>query len=436
MRIEVNVPNLPESVSDATLLDWHKKPGDRVEKNENLIDLETDKVVLEVPVPESGVLQEIRRGKGDVVGSGDVLAVIDTEAQPAVAEAAPSATAPDASGIAEAPKPAEPTVAEARKPEAAVPEPAAASAPKPAFSQPLSPAVRRLLTEHNLAASDIPNNGRLTKEEVLAYVASRKAGPAATASVTPIAAAAAVAPRPRLIETEARTGERRVPMTRLRARIAERLIEAQRTTATLTTFNEVNLHKVFELRNQHRDKFEKAHGVKLGFMSFFVKAAVEALKRYPIVNASVEGGDVVYHDYYDIGLAVSTDRGLVVPVLRDADKLGFAEIEKAVVEFSKKARDGKLTYEELNGGTFTITNGGIFGSLLSTPILNPPQSAILGMHAIKERPVVEDGQIVIRPVIYLAMSYDHRIIDGREAVSCLFTIKELLEEPSRLLLGV
>lgn len=424
MRIEVTVPNLPESVSDATLLDWHKQPGDRVEKNENLIDLETDKVVLEVPVPESGVLREIRRGKGDVVASGDLLAVIDTEVR---AAEAPAAVVEEAAPPGEAaPKPEPIAVAEQPKP-----------VPRLDYTQPLSPAVRRLLMEHHLDPSEIPSHGRLTKQDVLAYLANRQSG-AAKAPAAPEPRTEAPPARPRPVETpaESRGGDRRVPMTRLRARIAERLIEAQRTTATLTTFNEINLQKIFDLRHQHREKFEKQHGVKLGFMSFFVKAAVEALKRYPIVNASVEDNDIVYHDYYDIGLAVSTDRGLVVPVLRDADTLGFAEIEKAVVEFSKKARDGKLTYEELNGGTFTITNGGIFGSMLSTPILNPPQSAILGMHAIKERPVVEDGQIVIRPMIYLALSYDHRIIDGREAVSCLFTIKELLEDPTRLLLGV
>jgi 2-oxoglutarate dehydrogenase E2 component (dihydrolipoamide succinyltransferase) len=423
MRIEVTVPNLPESVSDATLLDWHKQPGERVEKNENLIDLETDKVVLEVPVPESGVLQEIRRGKGDVVASGDLLAVIDTEARAAEAPAAEEEAAPPGEAT-----PAEPA-AEAEQPK---------PAPRLDYAQPLSPAVRRLLMEHHLDPSEISSHGRLTKQDVLAYLANRQSAgaKAAAAAPEPRIEAPPARPRPAAPAAEARGGDRRVPMTRLRARIAERLIEAQRTTATLTTFNEVNLQKVFDLRHQHREKFEKQHGVKLGFMSFFVKAAVEALKRYPIVNASVEDNDIVYHDYYDIGLAVSTDRGLVVPVLRDADTLGFAEIEKAVVEFSKKARDGKLTYEELNGGTFTITNGGIFGSMLSTPILNPPQSAILGMHAIKERPVVEDGQIAIRPMIYLALSYDHRIIDGREAVSCLFTIKELLEDPTRLLLGV
>jgi 2-oxoglutarate dehydrogenase E2 component (dihydrolipoamide succinyltransferase) len=426
MRIEVTVPNLPESVSDATLLDWHKRPGEPVGKSDTLIDLETDKVVLEVPVPEAGVLTEVFRQKGDVVTSGDLLAVIETEARPAAAP-----TAPEAPASAEPPPAAVAAVAETVE---AAAEPAA---PERRLELPptLSPAVRRLLTEHDLDPAEIVGSGhegRITKQDVLDYLA-RAAKQVPAAQAAPRAAPARNQPA---IAQPARPGERRVPMTRLRARIAERLIEAQRTTATLTTFNEVNLKGIFDLRNRYRTKFEQAHQTKLGYMSFFVKAAVEALKRYPIVNSSLEGNDIVYHDYYDIGLAVSTDRGLVVPVLRDADKLDFADIEKAVVEFSKRARDGKLTYEELNGGTFTITNGGIFGSMLSTPILNPPQSAILGMHAIKERPVVEDGQIVIRPMIYLALSYDHRIIDGREAVSCLFTIKELLEDPGRLLLGV
>ncbi|SMF95472.1 2-oxoglutarate dehydrogenase E2 component [Methylomagnum ishizawai] len=409
MRIEVTVPNLPESVSDAVLLDWHKRPGDPVLKSDNLIDLETDKVVLEVPVPENGVLLEILRHKGDVVTSGELLAVIDTEAKPAAAAPVP-----------EPPKPS-------------APPPAAAPEPRPEFPPTLSPAVRRMLSEHGLDSAAIQGTGRegrLTREDVQHYLDHQQAAPA-----RPAAEPARPAPTPQPAPAT-RPGDRRVPMTRLRARIAERLIDAQRSTATLTTFNEVNLKNINDLRKRYRDKFEQAHKVKLGYMSFFVKAAVEALKRYPIVNSSVEGNDIVYHDYYDIGLAVSTDRGLVVPVLRDADQKDFADIEKAVVEFSKRARDGKLTYEELNGGTFTITNGGIFGSMLSTPILNPPQSAILGMHAIKDRPVVEDGQIVIRPMIYLALSYDHRIIDGRDAVSCLYTIKELLEDPGRLLLGV
>lgn len=413
MRIEVTVPNLPESVTDATLLDWHKKPGDPVQKNETLVDLETEKVILEVPVPDNGVLQEVHHVKGDVVASGELLAVIETEVRPTVAE----------------------TAAPPKRPEpAAVPE----AAPRPAtFAQPMGPSVRRLILEHNLDPTQIKGTGRegrLTKQDVLDYLESRKRkaseeiAPARKPEPAPMEKPAARAPEGR--------GERRVPMTRLRARIAERMIEAQHTTATLTTFNEVNMQKIFDLRNEHRARFEQQYKIKLGFMSFFVKAAVEGLRRFPIVNASVDGNDIVYHDYYDIGIAVSTDRGLVVPILRDADRLDFAEIEKAIVDFSQRARDGKLSFEELSGGTFTITNGGIFGSMLSTPILNPPQSAILGMHVIKERPVVENGQIVIRPMIYLALSYDHRIIDGREAVTFLFTLKELLEDPVRLLLKI
>jgi len=419
MRIEVLVPNLPESVSDATLLDWHHQAGERVNKDAKLIDLETDKVILEVPVPETGLLQEIRRGKGDVVASGDVIAVIDTEAatgiagMPAATQTAPTAPPPE-------PPPSEP-----------VTPPAQATATA-AYSQPISPTVRRLLREHQLEPTDIPVAGRITKQDVLNFLEQRAASVATEsqpAAATPASFQSAASPT-------GRASDRRVPMTRIRARIAERMQEAQRSTATLTTFNEVNLKKIFELRNAHRGLFEKTHQVKLGLMSFFVKASVEALKRFPIVNASVEGQEIVYHDYYDIGIAVTTERGLVVPVLRDADTLGYAEIEKAINDYSIRGRDGKLSFEELAGGTFTITNGGIFGSMLSTPILNPPQSAILGMHAIKERPVVEDGQIVIRPIIYLALSYDHRIIDGREAVSFLFTVKELLEDPTRLLLGV
>jgi len=419
MRIEVLVPNLPESVSDATLLDWHHQAGEKVNKDAKLIDLETDKVILEVPVPETGLLQEIRRGKGDIVASGDVIAVIDTEAatgiagMPAATQTAPTAPPPE-------PPPSEP-----------VTPPAQATATA-AYSQPISPTVRRLLREHQLEPTDIPVAGRITKQDVLNFLEQRAASVATEsqpAAATPASFQSAASPT-------GRASDRRVPMTRIRARIAERMQEAQRSTATLTTFNEVNLKKIFELRNAHRGLFEKTHQVKLGLMSFFVKASVEALKRFPIVNASVEGQEIVYHDYYDIGIAVTTERGLVVPVLRDADTLGYAEIEKAINDYSIRGRDGKLSFEELAGGTFTITNGGIFGSMLSTPILNPPQSAILGMHAIKERPVVEDGQIVIRPIIYLALSYDHRIIDGREAVSFLFTVKELLEDPTRLLLGV
>lgn len=414
MRIEVSVPNLPESVSDATLLDWHKKPGEAVQRNDNLVDLETDKVVLEVPVPESGVLREVIGSRGDVVTSGQLLAVIETDV-----------------ALAEPEQPASPAVT----PAVAAPEPAsvAASIRPEAMPQPLSPAVRRLVSEYGLDAGKIRGSGRegrLTKQDVLDYLATHAKAPAASAP----AAAADLAPPQ--AEALPEVAERRVPMTRLRARIAERLLEAQQTTATLTTFNEVNLKQVYDIRARLKARFEEVHQVKLGFMSFFVKAAVEALKRFPIINAAIDGDDIVYHQRYDIGIAVSTERGLIVPVLRNADRLDFATIEKSINEFAKRARDGKLTIEELSGGTFTITNGGIFGSMLSTPILNPPQSAILGMHAVKERPVVENGEIVIRPMIYLALSYDHRIIDGKDAVQCLFTIKELLEDPTRLLLSI
>ena len=419
MRIEVLVPNLPESVSDATLLDWHYQVGEFMTKDSNLIDLETDKVVLEVPVPEAGVLQEVRRQKGDLVQSGELLAVIETQAEASGGKPAPAskpatipATAPDIAATVTPTQQATPATL--------------------ALNQPVSPAVRRLLSEHQLQASDIPVTGRITKQDVLDFLERRRVSEPGPAVSSPENASVSLAATP----SPAPGTERRVPMTRIRARIAERMLEAQHTTATLTTFNEVNLQKVFEIRNQHRARFEQTHQVKLGLMSFFVKSSVEALKRFPIINASVEGSDVVYHNYYDIGIAVTSERGLVVPVLRNADQLGFADIEKAINAFSLRGRDGKLSFEELTGGTFTITNGGIFGSMLSTPILNPPQSAILGMHAIKERPVVEDGQIVIRPIIYLALSYDHRIIDGREAVSFLFTVKELLEDPSRLLLSV
>ena len=419
MRIEVLVPNLPESVSDATLLDWHYQVGEFMTKDSNLIDLETDKVVLEVPVPEAGVLQEVRRQKGDLVQSGELLAVIETQAE--------------ASGGKPAPASEPATIPATATDMAAAVTPTQQATPATlALHQPVSPAVRRLLSEHQLQASDIPVTGRITKQDVLDFLERRRVSEPSPAAPSPESASVSLDATP----SPAAGTERRVPMTRIRARIAERMLEAQHTTATLTTFNEVNLQKVFEIRNQHRARFEQTHQVKLGLMSFFVKASVEALKRFPIINASVEGSDVVYHDYYDIGIAVTSERGLVVPVLRNADQLGFADIEKAINAFSLRGRDGKLSFEELTGGTFTITNGGIFGSMLSTPILNPPQSAILGMHAIKERPVVEDGQIVIRPIIYLALSYDHRIIDGREAVSFLFTVKELLEDPSRLLLSV
>ncbi|MEY4685567.1 MAG: hypothetical protein RLZ25_2026 [Pseudomonadota bacterium] len=415
MRIEVVVPNLPESVSDATVAGWHHQNGEIVQKDGALIDLETDKVILEVPVPQNGKLIEVRRDIGDVVLPGDVLAVIDTDqAEGSTKGPAPKVTAP-----------LPPVLPEIARP---IPEPVANLTPRPP-QQPVSPAVRRLLNEHQLTVADIPVTGRISKQDVLNVIEQRS-------QALPSAPSTQGDTGTRLAQVADRPGDRRVPMSRIRSRIAERMIEAQRSTATLTTFNEVNLEKVFQLRNEHRNRFEQAHGVKLGLMSFFIKASVEALKRFPIMNASIVDQDIVYHDYFDIGIAVTTERGLVVPVLRNADRLGFAEIEKAIVDYSVRGRDGQLRYEELTGGTFTITNGGIFGSMLSTPILNPPQSAILGMHAIKERPVVEDGEIVIRPIIYLAVSYDHRIIDGREAVSFLFTIKELLEDPSRLLLNV
>ncbi|MEN9681455.1 MAG: hypothetical protein RLZZ627_1348, partial [Pseudomonadota bacterium] len=402
MRIEVVVPNLPESVSDATVAGWHHQGGETVKKDAPLIDLETDKVILEVPVPQNGKLIEVRRDIGDVVLPGDVLAIIDTEQvgswvePPAARESTPTT-----------PKTSTPVTTAVPEVALASPEPAALT-PRPP-QQPVSPAVRRLLNEHQLTVADIPVTGRISKQDVLNVIEKRSPS-SATSSLTPNE------PSTRLTPAPERPGDRRVPMSRIRSRIAERMIEAQRSTATLTTFNEVNLGKVFQLRNEHRNRFEQAHGVKLGLMSFFIKASVEALKRFPIMNASIVDQDIVYHDYFDIGIAVTTERGLVVPVLRNADRLEFADIEKAIVDYSVRGRDGQLRYEELTGGTFTITNGGIFGSMLSTPILNPPQSAILGMHAIKERPVVEAGEIVIRPIIYLAVSYDHRIIDGREAV--------------------
>ncbi|SEQ61155.1 2-oxoglutarate dehydrogenase E2 component [Solimonas aquatica] len=400
MAIEIKVPNLPESVSSATVASWHFKAGDAVSREANLLDLETDKVMLEVPAIADGVLKEIRVQAGATVQAGDVLGLLEEGA------------------------------AAAAKPAAA----AAAAAPAATASDDgQSPAVRKLLAELNLSASAITGSGkggRLTVEDVKAYAAQPKAAPAAKAEA-PKAAAAAPAPRP----LGARE-EQRVPMTRIRARIAERLLEAKNSTAMLTTFNEVDLKAVSELRARYKDQFEKAHGVKLGFMSFFVRATVEALKKYPVLNASVDGNDIVYHGYYDLGIAVSSERGLVVPILRDADQLSLADIEKSIGDFGARAKANKLTMEDLSGGTFSITNGGVFGSMMSTPILNPPQSAILGMHGITERPVVVGGQIVIRPMMYLALSYDHRIIDGKEAVLGLRTIKECLEDPAKMLLSL
>lgn len=393
MSIEVKVPMLPESISDATISEWHKKAGDSVSRDENIMDLETDKVMLEVPSPVDGILKEIRKKKGDVVHANEVVAIIDEGGAPAKSEAPKEST-----------KTEQPKKEEAQKSETKKTEPAKAAS--------AGPAARRVAAEHEVDMSKVEGTGkggRITKENVITAVTT-----------------GGTAARP----------EKRVPMTRIRQRIAERLLEVSQTTAMLTTFNEVDLKEVIELRTRYKDKFEKAYNIRLGFMSFFVKAAVEALKRYPLVNASIDGNDVVYHGYFDIGVAVSTERGLVVPVLRDADQMSMAEIEIKIAEFASKARSGKLSLEEMQGGTFTITNGGVFGSLLSTPILNSPQSAILGMHKIQERPVVEKGQIVIRPMMYLAMSYDHRIIDGKDSVTFLLTIKELLEDPARLLLEI
>ncbi len=406
--IEVQVPQLSESVAEGTLASWKKKIGEAVARDEILIDIETDKVVLEVPSPAAGVLVEIIKGDGETVASGELIAKIDTEAK--AGAAAPAAEAPKA---AAAP--------------AAAPAPAAAA---PAGTA--SPSARKILDEKGIAAADVVGTGRggrVTKEDAVA--AAPKSGPVAAP-----AAAKASLPTPPVAVALGDRAEQRVPMTRLRARIAERLLESQQTNAILTTFNEVNMAPVMALRKQYGDKFEKAHGVRLGFMGFFVKAAVAALQKFPILNASVDGNDIVYHGYIDIGIAVGSPRGLVVPIIRNADQMSIAEIEKKIAEFGAKAKDGKLSIEDLTGGTFSISNGGIFGSMMSTPIINPPQSAILGIHATKDRAVVENGQVVVRPINYLAMSYDHRIIDGREAVLGLVTMKEALEDPSRLLLGV
>ncbi|MBK6599040.1 MAG: 2-oxoglutarate dehydrogenase complex dihydrolipoyllysine-residue succinyltransferase [Proteobacteria bacterium] len=403
MTIEIRVPQLPESVADAILVTWHKKPGDAVSRDENLADLETDKVVLEVPAPNNGVLKELKIEAGTTVTSGQLLAVIEAGAAPAKAKSA--ATAPVAATAA------------------------AATAAAPAANDDaakLSPAVRRLVEENKLDPGAIPasgKDGRITKGDVMGFLDGKaSAAPVAAAKSTSVAAGA--------------RAEQRVPMTRLRQRIAERLVEAQSTQALLTTFNEVDLQEVMALRSRYKDKFEKTHGVKLGFMAFFIKASIEALKKFPLVNASIDGTDIVYHEYYDIGVAVSTDRGLMVPVVRDADQKSIADLEKEIGAFAGRARDGKISLEELTGGTFSITNGGVFGSMLSTPIVNAPQSAILGMHKIQERPMVVDGAIVVRPMMYLALTYDHRIIDGREAVQFLVAIKDSLEDPGRMLLGI
>ena len=405
MTIEIRVPQLPESVADATLVAWRKQPGETVSRDENLADLETDKVVLEVPAPSVGVLKELRVQAGATVKSGDLIAIFEEGA----AAAAP-----------------------AKATKAAAKEPSKGAAKEPAKeAAKLGPAARRVVEEHGVDPSTVAGSGRdgrVTKGDVEAHVAKQGAAPAAPVAAAPAAAPPATPSGPR--------AEQRVPMTRLRQRIAERLVQAQRNAALLTTFNEVDLSAVGELRARHKDRFEKEHGVKLGFMSFFVKASIEALRKFPVMNAAVDGTDIIYHEYYDIGVAVSTDRGLVVPVLRDAQAMGFAQIEKRIADYGTRARAGGLALEELQGGTFTITNGGVFGSMLSTPIVNAPQSAILGMHKIQDRAVVVGGQVVVRPMMYLAVTYDHRIIDGREAVQFLVAIKDALEDPGRMLLGV
>jgi len=411
MPVEVKVPMLSESVAEATLISWHKKEGERVARDENLIDIETDKVVLELPAPATGVLAKIIKGDGATVAGGEIIAIIDTEATAATTTSTATAEAAPALPV----------------PSSAQPAPAIAS------TTAMMPAARSLAAQANLEAEEISSikgsgrDGRITKEDVAAHVKSKPSPSPTAPSPSP----------PSVTSMPAPTGnrpEQRVPMSRLRARIAERLVQSQSTAAILTTFNEVDMHAIMDLRTRYKDKFEKDHGVKLGLMSFFIKAVVAALKKFPVVNASVDGNDIIYHGYYDIGIAVSSPRGLVVPIIRDADTLSQAGIERQIADFGKRAQDGKLTIEELTGGTFSITNGGVFGSMLSTPIINPPQSAILGIHATKDRPVVENGQVVIRPMSYLALSYDHRIIDGREAVLSLVAMKEALEYPMSPLL--
>ena len=419
MIIEVKVPQLSESVAEATLVSWHKKAGQMVKADENLVDIETDKVVLETPAPAAGVLIKIIKPDGSTVASKEIIAQIDTDATATVtagAASAASATASTASVATEKGKSAAATT---------------------------MPAAQKLAADNKVDTAGISGSGRggrVTKGDVIDAMKSGGGDKPAGAAAPKPAAAAAPAPRAAAPSVDlsalGERAEQRVPMSRLRARVAERLIQSQSTAAILTTFNEVNMQPVIDLRNRYKDKFEKEHGVKLGFMSFFVKAAVVALKKYPVVNASVDGNDIIYHGYYDIGVAVGSPRGLVVPIVRNADQLSLAEIEKTIADFGKRAQEGKLTLEELTGGTFSISNGGVFGSMLSTPIINPPQSAILGVHATKDRAVVENGQIVIRPMNYLALSYDHRIVDGREAVLSLVAMKDALEDPARMLLDI
>ena len=423
MSIEVKVPQLPESVADATLVAWHKRAGDTVRRDDNLVDLETDKVVLEVPAPSDGVLKEVNVADGATVTSGQVLALLEPGE---VGAEAPAAGAE--SPAAESPAAAAPAVSGEGETEML-------PGPKPgpgAGAERIGPAVRRLVEEHDLDPSAITGTGRegrITKGDVLEYL-DRTSQFRAVGLEADSPAAGAVA------GGDVSRGEHRVPMTRLRARIAERLVEAQNTAAMLTTFNEVDMTEVISLRKRYRDEFQERYEIKLGFMSFFIKASVEALKRFPVINASVDDGDVIYHEFFDVGVAVSTERGLMVPILRNAEAMSFAEIEKAIADFGGRARSGDITMEELTGGTFTITNGGIFGSLMSTPILNPPQSGILGMHSIQPRPMVVGGEIAVRPMMYLALTYDHRVVDGREAVLFLVALKELLEDPARLMLQV
>jgi 2-oxoglutarate dehydrogenase E2 component (dihydrolipoamide succinyltransferase) len=439
VTIEIRVPQLPESVADATLVAWHKQPGDAIKRDENLADLETDKVVLELPAPTNGVLRELKVANGATVTSGQVLAVIE-EGGTASAAAGSAALGASASS---APAGASKTAATAATKSAPATSGATNGGGASTDASKLSPSVRRLVEENKLDPSGIPasgRDGRLTKSDVVEYLDKQgtTSAPAARApEAVPAAKPSAPGAKPSL-PSGPRTAraEQRVAMTRLRQRIASRMVEAQATQALLTSFNEVDLTAVNELRTKYKDKFEKAHGVKLGFMSFFVKAAIEALKKFPIVNARVDGTDIVYHEYYDIGVAVSTDRGLMVPVIRDADAKSFGDIEKEITAYANKAREGSIAIEDLSGGTFTITNGGVFGSLMSTPIVNAPQSAILGMHKIQERPMVVNGQVAIRPMMYLAVTYDHRIIDGREAVQFLVTVKDCLEDPGRMLLQI
>lgn len=418
MTTEIRVPQLPESVADAVIVAWHKQPGDAIRRDENLADLETDKVVLEVPAPMNGVMREISAAAGTTVTSGQLLAIID-----AGAAFAPASTAQAAQTAAPAP---------------ALAAPSRELAAAKSDDSRLSPSVRRLVEENRLDPSAISGSGRdgrVTKSDVVEFLDKKK--PAVVSSAEPERTAAPASARVALVQEAARArAEKRVAMTRLRQRIAARMVEAQATQALLTSFNEVDLTAVQELRTRYKDSFEKAHGVKLGFMSFFVKASIEALKRFAIVNASIDGSDIVYHEYYDIGVAVSTERGLMVPIVRDADGKSFADIEREIAGYAARAREGTMALEDLTGGTFTLTNGGVFGSLMSTPIVNAPQSAILGMHKIQERPMVVRGQILARPMMYLALTYDHRIIDGRDAVQFLVAVKDCLEDPGRMLLQI